>query len=70
MTSTIDYDMNIDDLVSSFNGLECDSNSELPIVVYRKGNRFSTYYNCNLSALGDGCGNEFCNGIVAYYSQL
>lgn len=37
----------IDSLISSFNNLVCDVKSELPIIVYRKDNKFLTYYNYN-----------------------
>jgi len=37
----------IDSLISSFNNLVCDVKSELPIVIYRNDNKFSTYYNYN-----------------------
>ena len=53
----------VDYLISSFNDLVCDLKSESPIVVFRKDNKFSTYYNLTS---GD-C--HYCNEVVTYFNH-
>lgn len=53
----------VDYLISSFNDLVCDLKSESPIVLYRKDNKFSTYY----YRTSDNC--HYCNEIVTYYNK-
>lgn len=69
MASATDFESEMDSLVASFGNLVCNTKSELPIVVYRKFDKFTTYI--------DGCDESMDmdidmidNGIVSYYSQL
>lgn len=53
----------IDSLISSFNNLVCDLKNESSIVVYRKDNKFTTYYNLT----SNDC--HYCNEVVTYFNS-